>query len=107
MEKKENMGDYKKYDDYLRAKKHVKEVKGFYIHLVVYVLVNSFLMFSNFRHIDFNDLNVWIFSPAFFWGIGLMFHAYGVFGKNLLFNKEWEERKIKEFMEKDKSDLWK
>jgi len=46
-------------------------------------------------------------STAFFWGIGLAFHAYGVFGKHLLFSKDWEERKIKEFMEKDKVDHWK
>ncbi|MCK5638887.1 MAG: 2TM domain-containing protein, partial [Flavobacteriaceae bacterium] len=46
------------------------------------------------------------FTTAFFWGIGLMFHAYGVFGKNLLFSKDWEERKIKEIIEKDKQDLW-
>jgi hypothetical protein len=107
MIKKEKMEDYKKYDDYMRAKKHVKEVKSFYIHLIVYLVVNAFIILNILRNIDPEEFNIWIFSTAFFWGIGLMFHAYGVFGKNLLFNKEWEERKIREFMEKDKTELWK
>ncbi|RUA12058.1 MAG: hypothetical protein DSY82_02235 [Flavobacteriia bacterium] len=107
MERIENKEDYKKYDDYLRAKKHVKEVKGFYIHLAVYLLVNAYIFFNSMRHMHFEDIGFWMFSPGFFWGIGLIFHAYGVFGKNLLFSKEWEERKIREFMEKDNKDLWK
>ena len=44
------------------------------------------------------------FSTAFFWGIGLLAHWSGVFGKNLIFSKSWEERKIKEYMDKDKFD---
>ena len=30
-------------DRFIRAKKRVKKIKGFYIHLIVYVLVNLFL----------------------------------------------------------------
>jgi hypothetical protein len=41
------------------------------------------------------------YSTVFFWGIGLFFHWFGVFGKNLLFSKSWEERKIKEYMDKE------
>lgn len=103
---KENIDEIKKYEDYERAKKHVKEIKGFYTHLIVYLVVNVLILINDFRFADWDNINFWMFSTAFFWGIGLLFHAYGVFGKHLIFNKEWEERKIREFMEKDKMDLW-
>jgi hypothetical protein len=28
----------------------------------------------------------------------MLFHWYGVFGKNLFFSKEWEQKKIQELM---------
>jgi hypothetical protein len=37
------------------------------------------------------------------WGIGLLFHAMRVFNWFPFLNKEWEERKIKQFMEEDKN----
>ena len=35
--------------------------------------------------------------PALGWGVGIAFHAISVFG----IGKSWEERKIRELMEKD------
>ena len=42
------------------------------------------------------------FTVALFWGIGILSHGISVFGSNLLFDKNWEDRKIKELMDKDK-----
>jgi hypothetical protein len=36
------------------------------------------------------------------WGIGLFFHAMKVFNWFPFFNKEWEEKKIKQYMEQEK-----
>lgn len=36
------------------------------------------------------------------WGIGLVFHAMTAFGVIPFFGSDWEERKLKEFMEKDR-----
>lgn len=98
--------DYKDFDKYIKAKKRVEDIKGFYIHLVVYIVVNIFLMIPILKYSEPGNLSFWSFSTAFFWGIGVAGHAYSVFGKNILFSKEWEERKIKEIMDKDKSDFW-
>ena len=46
------------------------------------------------------------FSVAFFWGIGLAFNAAGVFGRNAFWGQNWEEKKIQELMDKDKSEKW-
>ena len=108
MEKK----DYAREDTYIRAKKKVEAIKGFYWHLFWYLAINIFLTFGStigtfikpgdfyMRRWDFGMFAVW-----FFWGIGLVGHWMGVFGKNIVFSKDWEERKIKEFMDKDQFDL--
>ncbi|MEN8124988.1 MAG: 2TM domain-containing protein [Bacteroidota bacterium] len=98
--------DYKEYNKYIKAKKKVDEIKGFYIHLTVYIVVNAFLMIPILKYSNPNEISIWSFSTAIFWGIGLLFHAYGVFGKNIIFSKDWEERKIKELMDKDKKEYW-
>ncbi|SDR86717.1 2TM domain-containing protein [Polaribacter sp. KT25b] len=101
--------DFRQEQSYLRAKKRVKAIKGFYVHLIVYVLVNIFisaiiifgLMQNNY---SFSDAitNFGVVSTWLFWGIGMFFHWLGVFGfKSFGLGKDWEERKIKEMMDKD------
>ena len=100
---------YIKEQKYIRAKKKVKSIKGFYIHLMVYLIVNGFLILS--QSLSGGGWEVFwewqSYSTAIFWGIGLVFHAFGVFGMDILLGKEWEDRKIKELMDKDKRDTWK
>lgn len=84
---------------YLAAKRRVKEMKSFYIHATVYVFVNLFIIVQNVRGgghwPDMN--NYW---TALFWGIGLLAHALSVFMPRFFLGKDWEERKIKELMDK-------
>lgn len=89
---------------YFRAKKRVKEIQGFYWHLFWYLAVNIFLWIMIYRGLDEGEsfFTFGHFSTAFFWGIGLLAHWTGVFGKHLVFSKNWEERKIREYMDKDK-----
>jgi 2TM domain len=100
----------KNSEQYQLAKKQVGERKGFYIHLFIYLIVNVCIIVSNYNYkLSIIDA---IFSwstlgTAVFWGIGLASHWSRVFGKNLLFNKDWEEKKIKEFMETKTSNKWK
>ena len=91
---------------YFLAKRRVKSIRGFYIHLFVYVIINTFIIVQIYMH---NDGDFWRwenFSTAFFWGIGMLAHGTSVFGSNLFFGKEWEERKIQELMNKDKKEKW-
>ena len=97
----DSFSDNEKYNlAYLRLKK----IKRFYVHLAVYVLVNSFLIANTFYKNEYNlgaFLRWETFATAFFWGIGLVFHGFSVFGRDFIFNKEWEERKIQEIMNKE------
>lgn len=86
---------------YLEAQKRVKRLKGFYIHAVVYVLVNLFIIANNVQKgMDLSNIdNYW---TAIFWGVGLLGHATSVFLPNLILGSDWEQRKIKELMDKNK-----
>ena len=93
---------FQKDERYFAAQKRVKSIKGFYIHFIIYVFVNIFLCIQIYLSSK-NEFWRWeSFSTVLFWGIGILAHGTSVFGSNLLFGKNWEDRKIKELMEKDK-----
>ena len=94
--------NYEKQEAYLRAKKKVKKIVGFYWHLASYIVVNLFIV-GVIVYTSDNWHGVWHFgtlSTPLFWGIGLGFHALNVWGPDLMFGKKWEQRKIKSYMEK-------
>jgi hypothetical protein len=90
---------------YEEAIKRVKKIKGFYTHLAVYVLVNGFLILKHCFKSNFEILlEPHTYSLCFYWGIGLLAHWFSVFGRNMIFGNNWEEKKIKELMEKEKEN---
>jgi len=96
---------------YDRAFKKVKRIKGFYIHLIVYVLVNIGLILMRIQYFNKIDTNFWswqTFNTCFFWGIGLVAHGASVFGRDIFLGKDWEERKINQFLkeENEKKQKW-
>jgi hypothetical protein len=82
---------------YEKAKERVEAIKGFYGNLTAYCIVIPFLAFINYRTTSF----VWVIFPAVGWGFGLLGHGLKAYGYNPLFGKNWEERKMKEYMEDD------
>lgn len=95
---------FNKEEAYIRAKKKVDNIIGFYWHLAVFIFVNAIIIFLN---ANYNKQGFWsfgTFSTALFWGIGLLFHFLGVFGPDFLFGRNWEQKKIKEFMDKDRKN---
>lgn len=93
---------------YQEALKRVKKIKGFYTHAIVYVFVNIMIVFLNVKNLDPGETYFQFknFLTAFFWGIGLLAHGLSVFVPNWIMGQNWEERKIKEFMEKEKANKW-
>lgn len=98
---------------YSKAKIKVDQLRRFYTHAIAYLVVNIIIsglkIGRNLRNgetfdeafFDMSHYMLWIF-----WGIGLAFHAFAVFGLPMLLGKNWEEDKIDEFMKKDKHDSW-
>jgi len=82
---------------YERAKEHVEKLKGFYIHFAIYLIMVPVFIFLNFRSTGFP----WAIFPIVGWGFGVAGHAMETYNYNPLLGKNWEERKMKEFMKED------
>ncbi len=87
------------HNKFLRAKERVEELKKFYTSLLWYVIIVISLGVINYLTNGFRY--AWFLWAAFGWGIGLIFQAIKAFGYAPMLNKSWEDRKIKEFMDKD------
>lgn len=87
-----------------RAKKRVKKIKGFYSHALVYVVINLMIVVINVQNLEIGEsyFQYENFFTLFFWGIGLAVHGLSVFLPDFILGKNWEERKIKEIMDRDK-----
>ncbi|QBZ98008.1 2TM domain-containing protein [Flavobacterium sangjuense] len=79
---------------FMRAKDRVEKLKGFYGNLISYCCVIPVLVFINLKTGGFQ----WFWFPMFGWGMGVTFHAFETFG----YGKSWEEKKIREILNKDK-----
>ena len=89
---------YQEEERYYEAKKRVEEIKGFYGNLISYIVVNIGLMVINLLT---SPKYLWFFWPMLGWGIGVLFHGLKVFNYMPFLGKDWEENKIKEFMDKE------
>lgn len=77
------------------VRERVEELKGFYIHLGVYVLINVFLVILNLLT---SPEYFWAIWPMLGWGIGVGSHAIALFGIGGIGGQAWEERKVRELM---------
>jgi hypothetical protein len=83
---------------YEQARERVTELKAFYLHAVVFALVNLALF-----AIDMADSGpTWFYWPLLGWGIGLAAHAFTTFRGGALFGRDWEERQIRKIMERNR-----
>ncbi|WP_395050067.1 2TM domain-containing protein [Flavobacterium sp.] len=90
--------NYQDEERYFRARKRVEEIKGFYGNLIAYIVVNTGLLAVNLLT---SPKHLWFYWPLFWWGIGVVFHGLKVFNYMPFFSKDWEEKKIKAFMNKE------
>ena len=80
---------------YKKAKERVTELKSFYIMIVGYVLLVPFLYFLNIKTSpDYH----WFWFPTVCCTISIL--GYSIY---LFAGRNWEERKIQELMEKQKT----
>jgi hypothetical protein len=85
---------------YQRAKKRVEAKLGFYIHLAVYVAVNTLLLIIN---LSTSTEYLWFKWPLIGWGIGVFFHALGtfVFSGGSVIKKRMIEKEMQKVALKD------
>jgi 2TM domain len=82
-----------------RARRRLVSEKGFYVHLVTYVLVIAGLFIIN---VLTGHGRWWFVWPAVGWGIGIAVHALSAFGLIGLLGRDWEERRLKELIDEER-----
>ncbi len=81
-----------------RAEKRLDEVKGFYSHLGIFIAINVLLVIIN---VITSPGQWWFYWVTIFWGIAVIFHGSRVFGRGRVFSADWEEKKIRQYMDED------
>ncbi len=69
----------------------VKEIKGFYSHLISYVAVIAMLFVIN---VIVSPGYIWAIWPMLGWGIGLTIHGLNTFEVMNLFGADWERKQV-------------
>lgn len=88
---------------YLKAQKKMEDIKGFYGNLGSYVVVITGLAILN---LTTYPKYWWFLWPAAGWGVGVAIHGMAVYSFVPFLGKDWEEKKIREIIEKEKSKKW-
>ena len=100
----------KDFENYVRAKKSVDNIKNFYAHLVIYLFMNSLLLafkgsilnFFRSKGVEDEGFLYWmewnlIFIPIL-WGIVLLVTGLYFLKLKPRFFRDWEDRQIKKYM---------
>ncbi len=96
---------------YESARKQVKRMQLFYIHLAGYLVLlvllsyNFYILEEGPYKANITALNLSIIVG---WTVFIALHAWRVFREKKFFKKEWEDRKIKEYLEEndEETTLW-
>lgn len=102
------MENQKTVSKFQSARRRVENLKKFYTHLTIYLVINSVITglkvhnnLNNWENLtddlfSFNTLSTWVV-----WGLILLIHAFSVFILPKLLGYDWEERKIEQLMREE------
>ena len=89
-----------------RAKKRLAQLKGFYIHLSIYLTINAIILTNFFIRSVETTYDFWsfpTFMTAIFWGVGVLLHATNTFRALPFYTKNWERKRIEKMMKEEHS----
>jgi len=86
---------------YYRAKERVEEIKGFYgkvasaiVTIIIVASINYYL--NEWQH-------AWFLWVVFGLGLSLFFKANKIFNLNPFMGRDWEERKMQEYLKQEEN----
>jgi hypothetical protein len=91
----------------IAIRRRVHRLAEFYQHCLTFVVVISGLWALNAYYVwggyvPDRWVSWWAVWPTFGWGIGLVAHGLSVLPVWGFFSTEWEERKVRELMERER-----
>ena len=75
------------------AREYVNQLKGFYVHLVIYIAVSVMLFLFDWL----TPGGPWFYWPVLGWGVAVVINAVAVFVSGHFFGASWENRKLDEY----------
>ena len=82
------------------AVEYVRDIKGFYTHLAVYLLsIAAMVVFNLYT----GTQHLWFIWPALGWGFGVASHGLAVFEVFSIFGVDWEKRQIERRLERGRN----
>ena len=73
------------------ALEYVRDIKGFYSHLIVYLIAVPMFVAAGFYWPSDQPWYIW---PILGWGVGVAAHGLAVFEVFFLFGPNWEKRQV-------------
>lgn len=73
------------------AFRHVRKLRGFYVHLFQYVMVIGFLTIINLAFAPHHPWVLWVIAG---WGLGVLSHAFAVFRPSWVLGPQWERAQV-------------
>ncbi|WP_091140162.1 histidine kinase [Flavobacterium caeni] len=89
---------------YQKAQKKVEDIKGFYGNFWSWAIISIGLAVVNLATYP---QYLWFLYPTLGWGIGVAIHWMSVFNVMPFLGRDWEEKKIRQIIEKEKTSKWK
>lgn len=94
-------------DREISIRRRVHRLAEFYRHALIYVIIIGMLWVLNAIMIQYNGrVTTWTswfaIWPTLGWGIGLITHGITVLPVWGFFSQDWEDRKVKELMERER-----
>jgi hypothetical protein len=87
---------------YEAAKKRVEEIKGLYMHIGMFAVINLALFAINMIT---NPDTLWFYWPLLGWGVGVVIHVFVFVAEGRLLSPQWEDKKVRELMRRDDESL--
>jgi hypothetical protein len=88
-------------------RRRVKRLAEFYRHLSMYVVVMTIVWLISFvtmKSVPKNWWAWWPIWPTLGWGLGVLAHGLSVLPRAGFFSMEWEEKKVRELMNRERKD---
>lgn len=82
-------------DNERKAVEYARDLKGFYSHLVVYLIGVAAMAAAN---VYFQPDNLWFIWPTLGWGMGVVSHGLAAFEMLSFYNANWERRQIEKWL---------
>jgi hypothetical protein len=90
----------------IAIRRRVHRLAEFYRHAFVFIVFIGALWALNALQIYVSEKSIrwyswWAMWPTLGWGVGLLAHGLAVLPMWTFFSADWEDRKVKELMERD------